>query len=316
MSAPLIVDGGNAGSTYPAAPLSPNPGPIFAPNISTYAARTPYITPTEYTAAGTGVDVGQLVPGGTTAANQAALLRVIARASSWADNLCYQVLAATLDTQSGRYRIKADGSLAIPVDNTPLIAVNSVSTGPTPATLTAMTDLSGLWLGKKVVTIPYAGLSTGLRTYYPAASSGWMYAAVGYVNGWANTVLTAASGAASLLVQSGLGIYPGMTLTVADGANTETVTVAGTYTPGSTTVPTAAALLFTHPVGTAVSAFPESIKQAVISLTSALIKTRGSEAVVMMSMTAEPSKTTLSESGGIEDFEIASDLLTPFRRVW
>ena len=66
---------------------------------STYTTRVPYLTVDEYKAAPTGVDVDQLIPGGTTAQNTAALADAIARGSSWADQICHQVLACTAQTE-------------------------------------------------------------------------------------------------------------------------------------------------------------------------------------------------------------------------
>jgi hypothetical protein len=60
---------------------------------------------------------------------------------------------------------------------------------------------------------------------------------------------------------------------------------------------------------------PESIKQAVVLLTSALIKTRGSDALVMGSMRSQPNKVSKTEDGGLEEIDLAVDMLEPFRRV-
>jgi hypothetical protein len=73
---------------------------------------------------------------------------------------------------------------------------------------------------------------------------------------------------------------------------------------------------FGHAAGVSISALPPDVKQAVISITSALIKSRGSDAVVMQSLRGGGGQTaTAAESGGLEDMDIAIDLLKPYARV-
>ena len=144
--------------------------PVTAPYAPSYATYTPYITPAEYLAEPTGVDVSSLIPGASPAAQNAVLTRVIGRASSWADQYCRKVLAATLDVQSGEYRVFSDGTIRVPVDNTPLIQVTNVNAGYVAGQLTTLTDLSTCRLGKKVVRIPTTQvLASSLLTPWAAA---------------------------------------------------------------------------------------------------------------------------------------------------
>lgn len=279
---------------------------ITSPIVSTYSSRTPYLTPAEYTASPTGVDTGNLVPGGSTAQNADALVQTIARASNWVDTECRKVLAATLDTQAGRYRVKADDTIRVSLDFTPILQVTSVQAGPTPSTMAAITDLSNVWLGRKVVTIPLWGIIAD-------QCSGMVYATVQYVNGYANTTLdaTAAAQVTTLNLTSTLGIVPGQQLTIYDPGSTEAVTVA-TVTPTSITltVPT----VWAHLANVAVSALPPAIKQATVLLTSALIKTRGDDAIMLQEV-GQGTEHQAMDASGSEDATIAFELLTPYRRV-
>jgi hypothetical protein len=314
--ADVILDGGNAFSTF-AAPTGVTPvdmsGAVFSPAATTSTARTPYLTAVEFTEAGTGVDVSQLVPSGTTGDQTAALLRVIRQASAWADSLCYKTLAPTVDVQAGRY-LARDGMIRIPVRMAPLISVEWISTGPTPYQLTPV----ALSSGSAAIQPPATLYLRDPGSLYCGTGRGFYQ--LSYVNGYgACTTLagSAAVGDTTLNVATTMGIAPGMVLTVDDGATTEQVTVSPSYVLGALgPVPLAAPVTNAHAAGAAVSAMPPDIKRAVIALTACLIKTRGSEAFVMSSMTSPPSKTALSESGGIEDFEIATDLLERYRRVW
>ena len=292
-----------------------------APYLTTYTAASPYLTTDEYVNAPTGLDISQLVPGGTAAANLTALAQVIARASSWADSIVEQVLAATVDIDPPRrYRIDRWGNVRVPLRYKPLLSIEAVRVGPTPATMTALADGSNIgFVGRGIVEIPVLGvtLPSGPVGDWPAAGmltvGSRPIVQVTYVNGYPNTLTTTATPAAStsLPVTSTLGVGAGTVLQVYDGASSEQVTVTGVTGNTLTVTPTT----FAHAAGVSVSALPPAAKQAVICLTSALIKTRGAEAVVMGSIGAEPSHTALTESGGLEDVAVAVDLLTPLRRA-
>lgn len=299
------------------------PAPAVSPYVPFYAESVPYITVAEFMAAPTGCDTSALVPGGSEKQNQSTLQTLIASASGYADSLCYQVLAATTDVAVGEYRIFRDGTIRVPVQYTPLIEVTNVALGWRAGALQALTDLSGLWISRKTVRIPVAGLAyTQIGAGSPAAcaAGGSLFAQVTYVNGYANTTLAvdAAAGASSVTVQSPLGIFAGMPLTIYDDANstTELVTVAPTYVSGSTSVPLVSPLTGAHAAGTAVSAMPRAIKQAVIALTAHLIKTRGAESLSLSSPSGGPSGIDKTEPGESEEYELAVDLLHPYKRTW
>ncbi|MGN6607968.1 MAG: hypothetical protein ACTHMS_13275 [Jatrophihabitans sp.] len=294
--------------------------PVISPYVPFYASTQPYITVAEFLAQPTGVDVSQLIPGANAAANAAALATQIRKASSYADSLCYQVLAATLDMQSGEYRVWRDGTIRVPLDNSPVVEISNVAVGYRAGQLSALTDLSGVWLDKKIARIPVAGTSIPYASGGGAtAASGRVFAQVQYVNGYANTILAAdaAQGDQSVTVSSALGVFPGMPLGVYDdnAATSEQIVVASTYTQGSTTVPLATPLQFAHASGTSVSALPQAIKLAVTALTSHLIKTRGAESIALSGVSGGPAEVEKTEPGATEEYEMAVDLLHPFRRV-
>lgn len=285
-----------------------------APNVATYSTRKTYVTPAEFKAAPTGVDVSQLVPGGTPAANAAALVMQLQRASAYADNFCQKVIAATVDVQAGQYRVQRDKALGavikVPLDNTPVIAISDIRIGATPGSIALQPSPANLWIGRKVATIPVAG-----------AYGDTVFAQISYVNGWANTALTAAAapGALSLTVASSLGIMPGMQLNVQSPNNAETLTVDMSYVPSNiainTLVPVTTPIVGTYGIGDTVTAFPQDIKQAVILITKSLIKTRGSESIVIASTTSQPDSVDRLERGVTSDMDMALDLLAPYRRA-
>lgn len=294
---------------------------ITPPTVATYSNTSPYITAREFLAAPTGVDTNQLIPAGGPVSNTQALSNIISRASAWADSLCNQKLAATLDTQAGLYRVRR-GALVVPLDFSPIIAVSQIQTGWSPSALAALTDTTNVWIGANTVTIPVTSVSAaGLGYRLAGLVPDEMYATVQYVNGWADDTLSAAAaaGATSLSVVSGMGFMPGQTLTLYGTNGGEAVTVASSFTPtitpGATTIPLASAITGSYVAGDTLTAMPQSIKQAVIALTCVLIKTRGSEALVMQSIRGNPSTTTKLEDDANDDFMVAADLLQPFKRV-
>ncbi|HWU23647.1 MAG TPA: hypothetical protein VN088_19065 [Nocardioides sp.] len=294
--------------------------PAVAPYVPSYATETPYITVDDFLAEPTGVDVTQLVTDGSEADNRAALARLIARASSQADDICRKKIAATVDVQAGSFRRREDGTIWVPVDYAPIVQVNAVELGLYAGATTAMGDLSGLDVGTKLVKIPVWGLGFGAgfaAARRAPAGPGSVYAKVTYVNGFAVTTTAAASAAgdSQLLVRSALGVAPGLSVTVSDGASTESIVVGDEYVSGSLTVPTAMPLLYAHTADVAVSALPGAIKDAVILLTTSRIKLRGAEAVQMGSISAEPSSPTPTMPGGATELAQAKDLLLPFRRA-
>lgn len=321
MTVPAVTDGGNAGTNFGITAPTPSSGPVFAPTVATYSYRAPYITPGEYLNAPTGVDTSNLIPNGSASQQTAALQQSIVRASAWADVICKKILAATIDTQAGRFRIFRDGTLRIPVDYTPLIAVATASVGDAPGALTALTDLSGLELGLKVVRVPAYGSAGSISSCYGRASSGSRYATLTYVNGFANTAVTAATsaGATSITVANPLAIFPGMTMTLIDGGATELVTVGASFIPTVTVTPTpvplAAPLASGHTTSAVLSALPGEIKEAVTLLTSAVIKTgRGAESIEMPHFGGQGNKLT-AEADGLEELEVVLDMLADHIRV-
>lgn len=294
--------------------------PAIAPYVPTYASYTPYITGQDFLNEPTGVDVSQLIPAGSTLTEQAALARLVANASSEADRICQKVLAATLDVESDEYRVWRDGTIRVPFRYSPLISVNAVSIGYSAVSMTPLTSLSGLRLVRNVARIPVPSAPPLQFAFNPQpaayAQRGWVFADVQYVSGWAHSTLTAATlaNASSITPGNVLGFVPGLPFTVYDGQYTEAATVAASYVPGAAVVPLAAPLANAHGAGVTVSALPPFVREAVIRLGAWLVKTRGSEAIVMESITGQPMKTQSINPGGNPDYAEAERALLTLKR--
>ena len=280
-----------------------------------------YISISEYKNAPTAIDYSNLVVGGTQAQQDSELLSVIARASSWIDVHCNQTLVARPITETKRTRISPRGSIIIHPDQSPLLAVTALSYGISPSNLTAVADPSVLWLeptefiySQTAITSSSQGsLSFGL----PVSTRSQIFCSYTYVGGYVNTGVTGTAGFSSCVVTDSTGIIAGVTLSIYDGASTESVTVASSYVYGSsTTIPLQSPLLNTHAAGNAtLSGLPAAIKQACILVTTDFLKVRGDNSLTMAATTRASSgpgfQTNISS-----DLQLAETLLQPFRRVF
>lgn len=313
---------------------------VVAASAVSVTRRAPYISPSEYSFAPTAVATNDLVPGSTNQAVDSinSLAQVINRASSWIDQYCFHTpdgtLAASQSTEQGWIKPRLDGSLAIVANYKPILEVVGVAVGPTPSTLSNL-DASvspDIWVENKIIWIPtnwpFAG-TPNYPAFFSPNYNGGVYCVWSYVNGYPHTYLqaNALAGAQTLVVgpstpdgTSVCGIYPGTQLTVHDGSATEVVVVSsvGSYANGGVTLNLSAPLLNAHNVPPApdairVSALPWAVEQACISITSCLIKTRGSRAMILPTSPGQmANRRALAQAGALEDYEIAEHLLKPY----
>jgi hypothetical protein len=284
----------------------------------------PYLTLQEFKNAPTALDYGNLVVGGNQAAQDAELSNAITRASSYIDQYCNQVLGATTDTEQQRVRVNTDGTLRFHPKYFPVVALTDLKYGFYPNQLTTVPDPAQAWLEEQEVIFPYGNMAYTQSSQGPL---GFGFTSNGraetfikytYINGYANTILAAdvAQGATSITVAEGMGIIAGEMLNLYDGASTERVTVASTYTFGSTTVPLASGLVYAHSTGVSASNLPAAIKEAAILMTTAYLKIRGDAA---MTMEVTNAATRQSMGGGAAKLgtEIGhvQEILKPFRRI-
>lgn len=322
--------------------------PIINPVIGSGGTPPiPYISNSEFTFAPTALDANHLYPGGTAAKSAQSLADTIRRASRWCDDICFGAdaaakgasLAASLSVQAAMVRVKS-GALRLICDYRPIIQVTGLSLGSAPnavasltATFAAMTRI-----GRRTIYVPlFAGISITRSGAQPAISpavlrGGSLYCVWSYVNGYPHTKLadSVIAGATSCTVSAvdgngGLwgvygssGAFPGSELAIIDGVNTERVfvkSVTTTATNATTTLKTSA-FANTHTVPAnpdfiPVTAIPEDVHQAVISLVTALIKVRGARALVMAAQPGgRPSQQAMAQAGALEDYSYALKILS------
>lgn len=306
----------------------------YAPYLQTYGLTTPYITADEFQRAPTAVDVSNLVTGGPQS-QLVALQEMIGRASSWIDQYvtgsAYNTLCATLNVENARIWGNREGQLIVHPKLWPILEVQSFSYSVPglSQTSSSITPQGNVWIEPaQFIVSPNAtyGWSTQNwnQGYSQQGSGAWPVGITtqpyqcqwSYVNGFPNTTLSAsvAAGAASVTVASGIGIYPGTQLTIYDAPYDEVVTVASNYTPDTTIIPITGTLQYQHQVGISVTNLPKAVKLAAILLTTALVKQRGSGALVAQDMGA----ITHLDSGNVQnnegDIGLAAELLDNFRQ--
>ena len=280
-----------------------------------------YLTLLEYKNAPTAIDYDNLVVGGNAAAQDAELTSVIARASSWIDVHLNQSLIARTITEQQRTRVTTQGNVVIHPENTPIIAFTALNYGVATTSMVAAPDPSQGWIEASQYIYPLASVYTSYSSQgplsfgFPPSTKVPLYCNYTYIAGYVNALIASATATQSTLtVQDASGIVAGSTLNIYDGASSERVTVATSYTFGSTTVPLAAPLAYSHSSGVAISNMPPAIKEAAILVVTDFLKVRGDNSLTMAVTTRATSGPSVQDIIG-SDLALAKELLRPFRKV-
>lgn len=250
-----------------------------------------WLTIPEYTTEPTSVNVTDLVAGGAQAAQTAELLRKLNRATAWCDNVVSQPLQAAVRTETKRVPIGRDGIVPLHPGPWPLIALTAVSIGTTASNLVALADLTPAWVEDDTFMMPITGTSfSSVPIQFGAPRIGRaVLVRYSYTSGFPHSELRASSapGATALTLASTVGMTVGQSITIVDGPSSETTVVTG-ITSATVVAVTALANAHTYVAGAAtaiaVHAFPEDLKQAATLASSALIKARGNDSIVMSQM--------------------------------
>jgi hypothetical protein len=282
--------------------------------------ENPYVTVAEYKNAPTAVDIDNLVVGGNAAAQDAELANVILRASSFMDEYLNQNLNASTQVENQRTRFTPEGYLAIHPNNNPVISLQSLAYGTNPNSLTTLGDPSKCWFEDQQIIVPLSQLSTTYSSQGPLAFGAGVprqkiFVTFNYTSGFVNNLIASATaGASTMTVQTADGIVAGQQLRIYDGANSERITVASNYTYGSTTVPLASAMAYTHASGVTFGNLPQTIKQACILITTAFIKIRGDNSLTM-NITTQPAGNVAGSTMYGGEIAIALKMLDLYKRI-
>lgn len=283
--------------------------------------ENPYLTVQEYKDAPTSIDYNNLVVGGNQAAQDAELANVILRASSYMNEYLNQSLVADSYTETQRVRVNGQGMIALHPNNSPIISLSSFQYGADPNNLVALPDCSTAWFEAQQLIIPLSNLGLNYSSQGPLGFGfGYsprqqLFTQYTYVSGFVNTTIaTAVQGATSLTVADGTGIIAGQQYRIYDGSKSERITVASTYTNGSTTVPLTSALAHSHAAGVAIGNMPNAIKEACILITTAFLKVRGDNSMTM-NLTTQPTTNIGNNARYSGDIALALDMVNKYRRI-
>lgn len=299
----------------------------------------PYLTPAQFRAFPTWLDLNNLVPGAFGDNQVSALSDALLAASAWANDICdgmqlsaHYVQHETLTTRAG-----AGGRIYLRPRDIPVRAITAISYGADPCSMFSASLVQGqsVWVdqdGKNPSFRAGGGLGqvfTGPPIQFGSAPvpSLVTYVDWSYVPGFPNAVLaaplTTSSTAASLADPT--GVLPGDVLRIYDLGKIEAVTVASTYVPQNptsppavTAVPLAGTPAFAHDTGTGITAMPRQVLQAVIALTVALLMREDVSAEEPRSAFGPAARTATSDRGGAAAGLVndAQRWLSPFAPVF
>lgn len=253
----------------------------------------PYLTPAQFTAFPTWLDLDNLVPGGLASLQTDALADVLLAASDWANDVCEgMTLSAHLVSNEQVTVRAAGGRITLQPRDIPVTSVTALSYGWDPSTLSALSLPCPSLQNVEGRVISFRPGGTGMSFVGPAiqfgpgpAWDGRAFVQWSYVAGFPSTTLSlaCAAGANSVTVTDPAGIMPGATLRIydegLDGAGaSEALTVSSTYVPAvptfpptATSIPLAANTAHAHAAGTGITGMPRRILQAVIAFAVALL---------------------------------------------
>lgn len=274
--------------------------------VSTMGTPVPYITVAELKRSPIYNQLHKLVAGSSDADRDAELARIILRVSAMINDEVNQNLAASTDNEVGPVVLSDDGYLRIHTRNDPIISVKTISVGPDPYSLVPLTDLTHLILDPWRITVPRGAGVMGFGRCRR------MWAQWTYVNGFPVTTATAdtAQGATSITVADPTGILPNQTLLkIEDGKWLETV--CPTAVTGN--VLTVAPLLYPHTAGVGVSALPDTIKNAALTLVSRLHDTWS---LSMNAISMDGTGAKVPESKTVRAMCAPAWMLNPYKRRW
>lgn len=285
----------------------------------------PYVTTASFKAHPTFLDLLNLRSGDPSLSNQTAELNnILLMASSMADNYCELgaegSLSAHTRVENKRMRPDRFGRLLWHPDHTPFVSLLSVAYGVTMSGMTTVTNPATFAEDNRqiVVDIQSGNAQWSGRLQF-GLPTGELYTTWTYLCGWANTVLAAPAitGAISVVVSDATGITAGSTLRIWDPGKEEPVTVASSYTSG-TTIPLVSPLRTWHdptPSDVGISGLPPSAHLAVINFACFLLQRPDSEFEDTYPSTSVRPNTRVGSAHGSGFASVAQGLLEPFRRV-
>ena len=283
------------------------------------------------------------VRGASAFQQQAEQVSLCWRASARMDQICNQVLRATVDTEQLRgpdFRLTVDNSTGegrFIVSRWPIIQIltvqvaqsaiyppnwNTVPPGNYHLEFEPFGELNSYLAGSAAAGPAALMLAPGTIDWFQGRNA--YFVQVGYINGWPNSGIQGevTADATQVNVDDITGwVSPtgGSTGWIYDGGNTEAIqvfaaqpdTVGAVSGPGTLTL--AQPVEFAHAPGIRVSAMPPTLQWAAGLLAAGMALTRGSTAVVAQSLRSR----AVNQGSDAQAFLAeAKDILQPYARIW
>lgn len=268
------------------------------------------------------------------AAQEQALVDTLRRSSEWVDRICFGAAASSKRTGlRASINVEVDevpvirGWLKLYCDIKPIAEVRGVDVGLLMGSLTSIGPnlASGIRIGRRTIYVPYGipveSFGTNFRNYAEVEPPNKLTVVWAYVGGFPHTSLEASithgTNTATLTPTDGangmLAVYPGTSLEIVDGVNTEYFVV---QSVANNVVTATANFVNDHAVPPgpdfiAVTAVPPGARLACTFLTTALLKTRGDSSIALDDITSP--KVIQKVAGDVwVDMQIAKEMLKPY----
>jgi hypothetical protein len=322
-------------------PYSPTPFSTPVPVNPTYGGVLgdiiPYISPTAYRSEPTSMSTNDLIPSSQTtqsnaAAQEQALVDTLRRASEWTDRICFGAVASSKRTGlRASINVEVDvvpvinGYLKLYCDIKPIAEVRGVDVGVVMGSLTSIgaSLASGIRIGRRTIYVPFSipYFSASFRNYAMVEPPDKLTVVWAYVGGFPHTSLAAnivsGTSSATLTPTDGstglLAVYPGTSMEIVDGVNTEYFVV---QSLNNNVVISTTPFVNNHavPAGPdfiAVTSVPPGVRLATTFLCTALLKTRGDSSIALEEITSP--KVIQKVAGDVfVDIMMAKDMLKPY----
>lgn len=266
------------------------------------------------------------------AAQEQALVDTLRRASEWTDRICFGAVSSSKRTGlRASVNVEVDevpvvrGYLRLYCDVKPIAEVRGVDVGLLMGSLTTIGSslASAIRIGRRTIYVPYAipFISSSYRNFGMTFPPDKLVVAWSYVGGFPHTSLAAdivaGTSSATLTPTDGstglLAVYPGTSMEIVDGVNTEYFVVqsVSNNVVNSTTPFVNGHTAPAGPDFIAVTSVPSGVRLATTFLCTALLKTRGDSSIALEEITSP--KAIQKVAGDVfVDIMLAKDMLKPY----
>jgi hypothetical protein len=284
------------------------------------------------------MSTNDLIPSSQTtqsnaAAQEQALVDTLRRASEWTDRICFGAVASSKRTGlRASINVEVDqvpvinGYLKLYCDIKPIAEVRGVDVGIVMGSLVTIGPslAAGIRIGRRTIYVPYSVpyFSASFRNYAETQPPSKLTVVWAYVGGFPHTALAAnivhGTSTATLTPTDGstglLAVYPGTSMEIVDGVNTEYFVV---QTVNNNVVTSTTPFVNDHsiplsPDFIAVTAVPPGVRLATTYLNTALLKTRGDSSISLEEIT-QPRSIEKVAGDVWTDITIAKDMLKPYK---